>query len=302
MTELNIEQLKAVALAATPGPWKKSNHANSPRVFAPETDDRLGIEMQIRGNGNRDDNRKNAAFIAAANPAAVLKLIAELERLRSAQGSAEPVAYEYGNEIYWQDSNALNDHVRENGNPMYFHPAPPVSKAPIYLVNRENWRAVTKDVFDNFPPDNRCIAYLAPPAPVSAEPVQLEVWYGSMPESNGKSNFTAILRRKGASMFDTDGFTIARSEYPERVRYDADCVRYLIGEIDKKPFILDYDADKHSGYSAPPFADAKDTVGAQMANVMFNMSQMEGQAITANHCKIMDDLRKRWDAAKESGK
>jgi hypothetical protein len=90
MTELNIEQLKTAALAATPGPWNKSNHANSPRVCAPETEDRLGIEMQIRGNGNRDDNRKNAAFIAAANPAAVLELIAEVERLRAAVGSAEP--------------------------------------------------------------------------------------------------------------------------------------------------------------------------------------------------------------------
>jgi len=106
---------------------------------------------------------------------------------------------------------------------------------------------------------NAPLLYTAPPAPVSAEPVLMEVWYGSMPESNGRSNFTAILRRKGASMFDTDGFTIARSEYPERVRYDADCVRYLIGEIDKKPFILDYDGDKHSGYVAPPSTNAKDS-------------------------------------------
>lgn len=86
-----------------------------------------------------------------------------------------------------------------------------------------------------------------------AEPVpELEVWYGSMPESNGKSNFTATLRRKGASLFDTNSYTFARSEYPERVRYKADCMRFLIGEIDKEPFILDYDADKHSGYVEPP--------------------------------------------------
>jgi hypothetical protein len=49
--------------------------------------------------------------------------------------------------------------------------------------------------------------------------------------------------------------------------------------------------------SAPPSTDAKDSVGAQMANVMFNMSQMPGQPITQEHCKIMDGLRKRWDAA-----
>jgi len=101
--------------------------------------------------------------------------------------------------------------------------------------------------------------YTAPPAPVSAEPVKLEVWCGSMPESNGKSNFTATLRRKGAALFDSNCFTFARSEYPDRVRYEADSMRFLIGEIDKEPFILDYDGDKYSGYVAPPKdSDLKD--------------------------------------------
>ena len=88
-------------------------------------------------------------------------------------------------------------------------------------------------------------------APV--KPITLTVWCGAMPESNGKSNFTAILMRKCASLLAglEDGMTIARSEYPDRVRYEADCFRNLIGEIPDKPFILDYDADKHSGYSAP---------------------------------------------------
>lgn len=82
-------------------------------------------------------------------------------------------------------------------------------------------------------------------APAVPQP-ELTVWYGPMPESNGKSNFTAILVRKGGDF--TDGITIDRSEYPDRVRYEADRVRYLIGELDERPFILDYDADKHSGY------------------------------------------------------
>lgn len=79
---------------------------------------------------------------------------------------------------------------------------------------------------------------------------ELTVWEGVMPESNGKSNYTAVLMRKGLSVVDgiTDGFTIARSEYPDRVRYEADCVRYLIGELEKKPRVTDYDTDKHSGY------------------------------------------------------
>lgn len=79
---------------------------------------------------------------------------------------------------------------------------------------------------------------------------ELTVWYGSMPESNGKANWTAILHRKGEGRC-MDGFTIDRSEYPGRVLYSADRVRYLIGEKSERPSILDYDADAHSGYVKP---------------------------------------------------
>lgn len=95
-------------------------------------------------------------------------------------------------------------------------------------------------------------ALTASPAQPEQQP-ELTVWEGAMPESNGKSNFTAVLMRKGADLFDgiSGGMTIARSECPDRVRYEADCVRWLIGELAKEPCIIDYDADKHSGYAAP---------------------------------------------------
>ena len=69
---------------------------------------------------------------------------------------------------------------------------------------------------------------------------KLQVWFGSMPESNGRTNWTAILHRGDMS----EGHTINRSQYPGRVRYAADCVRWLLGELEKKPFILDYDGDE----------------------------------------------------------
>lgn len=85
---------------------------------------------------------------------------------------------------------------------------------------------------------------------------ELAVWYGSMPESNGKSNWTAILYRKDDGIGGGVNITIDRSEYPDRVRYEADRVRFLIGEIDKEPWILDYDADKCDAPKAsePPSA------------------------------------------------
>lgn len=78
---------------------------------------------------------------------------------------------------------------------------------------------------------------------------ELTVWYGAMPESNGKTNWTAILHRKGQKPWE--GITIDRSEYPDRVRYEADRVRHLIGELADEPDILAYDANAHSGYVKP---------------------------------------------------
>lgn len=89
------------------------------------------------------------------------------------------------------------------------------------------------------------------PNPQAAPKPELAVWYGPMPESNGKSNFTALLHRKGESLLRGTTITIDRSEYPDRVRYEADRVRYLLGELDVKPCILDYDTDLHSGYTPP---------------------------------------------------
>ena len=61
------------------------------------------------------------------------------------------------------------------------------------------------------------------------------------------TNWTAILHKGDV----TEGITIDRSEYPDRVRYEGDRMRWMIGELDEKPIILDYDADKHSGYAPP---------------------------------------------------
>lgn len=88
--------------------------------------------------------------------------------------------------------------------------------------------------------------------PAAGEPVVLAVWYGSMPESNGRTNWTAILRRKNEPLGDGACITIARSEYPDRVRYEADKVRYIIGELPEEPCVLDYDGDIHSGYKPQP--------------------------------------------------
>ena len=44
-------------------------------------------------------------------------------------------------------------------------------------------------------------------------------------------------------------------------------------------------------------ADTLRDIGAQMANVMFNLAQRPGDALAGDHVATMDSLRKQWDAA-----
>ncbi len=80
--ELLIEALDQAALEATPGPW----NAVGTHVIAARTRVRRGFDMKVEGS-NRADNKKNAAFIAAANPDMVRRLIAAY-RQATTQGMA----------------------------------------------------------------------------------------------------------------------------------------------------------------------------------------------------------------------
>lgn len=75
---------------------------------------------------------------------------------------------------------------------------------------------------------------------------RLTVRLTSFPESNGKRNWTALLVR--VDKFDglvgnCGGITIARGEYWNRVAFEAERAKFLIGERDTEPFILDYGKD-----------------------------------------------------------
>lgn len=133
-----------------------------------------------------------------------------------------------------------------------------------------------------------------PEGGANAQP-ELTVWYGPMPESNGKSNFTAVLMRKGGSIFDCNEHTIARSEYPDRVRYEADRVRYLIGELKKRPSILDYDSDLHSDYVYP---DEKVTSAKGFVSVnQWLLSLEDGERQHVNSMGKWELADRVWDEA-----
>lgn len=81
-----------------------------------------------------------------------------------------------------------------------------------------------------------------------AQPAQprLKVRLTSFPESNGKRNWTALLvreKRLDGLVGNCGGVSLARGELWNRVAWEAECARYLIGERDTEPSILDYGHD-----------------------------------------------------------
>jgi hypothetical protein len=75
---------------------------------------------------------------------------------------------------------------------------------------------------------------------------RLTVKLCSFPESNGKRNWTALLVRVDAwdgLIGNCGGITVDRGELWNRVAYEAERARFLIGERDTEPHILDYGDD-----------------------------------------------------------
>ena len=83
-----------------------------------------------------------------------------------------------------------------------------------------------------------------PTAPVQP---RLTVKLRSFPESNGKRNWTALLVREDETwdglIGNCGGITVDRGEFWNRVAYKAERARFLIGERDTEPHILDYGDD-----------------------------------------------------------
>lgn len=183
-------------------------------------------------------------------------ILNELARIALASLEAEPVAYIFkhpAGRLFW----ALTDESNKGQSdvmPVYTAPPAPASMPDEDLLhmaasaiddllsNKDRSGAV---VWADIPAKLRRAAMLQG---AESRP-ELTVWYGSMLETNGKTNWIAMLHRKGQHPWD--GITIECSGYPDRVRYEADRMRHLIGELSEEPDILEYDSEAHSGYVKP---------------------------------------------------
>jgi hypothetical protein len=74
----NIDELEALAKAATPGPWYSAHHGVNTHGTGAQHD----ICRVSMTTGSYESEQENRDYIAAANPAAILTLIAEVRALR----------------------------------------------------------------------------------------------------------------------------------------------------------------------------------------------------------------------------
>jgi hypothetical protein len=84
------DELRARALAATPGPWTFTNYEGSTHVWCGRAMSSMvadnhteGAVCRVRGVGAGLPIMENAAFIAAASPDVVLALLDEIAALRA---------------------------------------------------------------------------------------------------------------------------------------------------------------------------------------------------------------------------
>lgn len=87
---IDLDELRKLAEAATPGPWS-ADHNGNPRNYedwygatllsAPYSQGQANLARNL---GSIDESAADAEFIAAANPATVLALI---ERVRETEGA-----------------------------------------------------------------------------------------------------------------------------------------------------------------------------------------------------------------------
>ena len=112
MTQQELDALKALADAATPGPWWIEGYASMFGVFANNTDEQPETICDLPDDSRYSQN--NAAFIAATR-AAMPALLAEVERLGDAW-SVEHDAYIRADEqarMAKRDADELRGEVRE---------------------------------------------------------------------------------------------------------------------------------------------------------------------------------------------
>ena len=86
---IDINELRKLCTSATPGPWTATNRSDWSECVAEISDWHVVPTLQQSELSNMD---VDAAYISAANPATVLQLLDEIDRLRTIEAAARNLA------------------------------------------------------------------------------------------------------------------------------------------------------------------------------------------------------------------
>lgn len=94
----NHSTLEALARAATPGPWFDCDVLDAPGGAIINKDDRRVARLEPESDDFSDDERcmADAAYIASANPQAILAILAQLRAAQGVIEAARDFRKEYG--------------------------------------------------------------------------------------------------------------------------------------------------------------------------------------------------------------
>jgi hypothetical protein len=111
---MNVEELKRLAEAATPGPWNTSPGGCG--IIGPDKQWLGGMNDWVcEYSEEMTQSENNAAFIAAANPAAVLELIRQRGELMEALKDAREMVSDWAGYAspYFQEKHDIDGDLKK---------------------------------------------------------------------------------------------------------------------------------------------------------------------------------------------
>lgn len=108
LTSAELDELEALAKAATPGPWYQPDDINPELIFSGAPDE----PAFLLAEAFREDSDADATYIASANPATILRLLslarAGLEAGKAEESMREPRAWEG----WWSGAGSVDSFTR----------------------------------------------------------------------------------------------------------------------------------------------------------------------------------------------
>ena len=114
---MNIEELKRLAEAATPGPWVAKDELSG-TVYAGDIPIAATIRHSPKLNTlSQNQKMANTLYLSAANPAAILELIRQRDELLAALKDAREMVSDWAGYAspYFQEKNDIDGDLKKLG-------------------------------------------------------------------------------------------------------------------------------------------------------------------------------------------